>query len=134
MSAYQRYFGLSEEYFKDAPFLYGLGIVYFHFNAYKWAIKAFQQLLYVDQSFTRANEVHLRLGLMFKSLNNFDASLKHFQLALLDSSPCSLSKVEIQFHIAHLFEMQAKYELAKEAYRAIIAAPGEYNSLSFDVY
>lgn len=40
------------------------------------SIKAFQQLLYVDPSFSRANEVHLRLGLMFKSLNNFDASLK----------------------------------------------------------
>ncbi|XP_065682010.1 lysine-specific demethylase 6A isoform X1 [Hydra vulgaris] len=122
MSAYQRYFGLTEDYFKDAAFLYGLGIVYFHFNAYHWSIKAFQQLLYVDPSFIRANEVHLRLGLMFKSLSSFDASLKHFQLALLDSSPCSLSKVEIQFHIAHLFEMQSKYELAKEAYQAIIAA------------
>ncbi len=40
------------------------------------AIKAFQQLLYVDPSFNRANEVHLRLGLMFKSMGNFDASLK----------------------------------------------------------
>ena len=29
---------------------------------------------------------------------------------------------EVQFHIAHLFEMQSKYELAKEAYQAIIAA------------
>lgn len=124
MSAYQRYYGLHEDYFKDAPFLYGLGIVYFHFNAYHWSIKAFQQLLYVDPSFSRANEVHLRLGLMFKSLNNFDASLKHFQLALLDSSPCSLSKVEIQFHIAHLFEIQSKFDLAKEAYHAIIGAPG----------
>eukprot|EP00794_Sanderia_malayensis_P011278 gene11278-12458_t len=124
MSAYQRYFNLHEEYFKDAPFLYGLGIVYFHFNAYQWAIKAFQQLLYIDPSFNKANEVHLRLGLMFKSMANHDASLKHFQLALLDSNPCSLSKVEIQFHIAHLFEMQSKYELAKDAYQAIISANG----------
>ena len=30
----------------------------------------------------------------------------------------------VQFHIAHLFEIQSKYELAKEAYQAIIAAPG----------
>ncbi|XP_065055589.1 lysine-specific demethylase 6A-like isoform X2 [Rhopilema esculentum] len=124
MSAYQRFFNLHEEYFKDAPFLYGLGIVYFHFNAYQWAIKAFQQLLYIDPSFNRANEVHLRLGLMFKSMANYDASLKHFQLALLDSNPCSLSKVEIQFHIAHLFEMQSKFDLAKEAYQAIISANG----------
>ena len=40
------------------------------------AIKAFQQLLYIDPSFGRSNEVHLRLGLMFKAMNNFDASLK----------------------------------------------------------
>ena len=40
------------------------------------AIKAFQQLLYIDPSFNRANEVHLRLGLMFKSMANYDASLK----------------------------------------------------------
>ena len=32
--------------------------------------------------------------------------------------------MEIQFHIAHLFEIQSKFDLAKEAYHAIIAAPG----------
>ena len=25
--------------FQDAPFLYGLGIVYFHFNAYQWYVR-----------------------------------------------------------------------------------------------
>ena len=30
----------------------------------------------MEPSFARANEVHLRLGLMFKSINNFEASLK----------------------------------------------------------
>ena len=30
----------------------------------------------------------------------------------------------VQFHIAHLFEMQSKFDLAKEAYQAIIGANG----------
>ena len=32
--------------------------------------------------------------------------------------------LSVQFHIAHLFEIQNKFELAKDAYQAIIAAPG----------
>lgn len=34
---------------------------------------------------------------MFKLNNDYDASLKHLQLALLDSSPCSFSKLESKF-------------------------------------
>jgi len=30
----------------------------------------------------------------------------------------------VQFHIAHLFEIQSKYDLAKEAYQAIISVQG----------
>lgn len=58
------------------------------------AIKAFQQLLYVNPDFSRSNEVHLRLGLMFKLNHDYEASLKHLQLALFDSSSCTLSKYE----------------------------------------
>lgn len=36
MSAYQKFFSLKEDYWRDAPFLYGLGLVYFHFNAFQW--------------------------------------------------------------------------------------------------
>ncbi|XP_020295142.1 histone demethylase UTY-like isoform X2 [Pseudomyrmex gracilis] len=35
MSAYQKFFSLKSDYYwKDASFLYGLGLVYFHFNAF----------------------------------------------------------------------------------------------------
>ncbi|KAK1797845.1 hypothetical protein P4O66_008192 [Electrophorus voltai] len=183
----------------NAAFLYGLGLVYFHYNAFQWAIKAFQEVLYIDPSFSRAKEIHLRLGLMFKVNTDFESSLKcyggntgaylalkaspacpaskdssgsrgtsdnqifikagvylqaiyfnlctvckggpppeapgvslpqssatsanslqHFQLALIDSTPCSLSKAEIQFHIAHLYEIQKKYRAAKEAYESLL--------------
>ncbi|KAJ9584544.1 hypothetical protein L9F63_021102, partial [Diploptera punctata] len=35
MSAYQKFFGLKSDYWKDASFLYGQGLVYFHFNAFQ---------------------------------------------------------------------------------------------------
>ena len=91
-----RYFSLQPDYWKNASFLYGLGMVYFHFNAFQWATKAFQQVLYIDPGFSRKNEVHLRLGIMFKNKNDYDAALKHFHLALMDTSPSSLSKLEIR--------------------------------------
>uniref|UniRef100_A0A2K5DT22 [histone H3]-trimethyl-L-lysine(27) demethylase n=1 Tax=Aotus nancymaae TaxID=37293 RepID=A0A2K5DT22_AOTNA len=104
----------------NAAFLYGLGLVYFHYNAFQWAIKAFQEVLYVDPSFCRAKEIHLRLGLMFKVNTDYESSLKHFQLALVDCNPCTLSNAEIQFHIAHLYETQRKYHSAKEAYEQLL--------------
>uniref|UniRef100_A0A3Q1FV53 [histone H3]-trimethyl-L-lysine(27) demethylase n=1 Tax=Acanthochromis polyacanthus TaxID=80966 RepID=A0A3Q1FV53_9TELE len=104
LSAYQRYFSLQSDYWKNAAFLYGLGMVYFHYNAFQWAIKAFQEVLYIDPSFSRVKEIHLRLGLMFKVNTDYESSLKHFQLALIDSNLCTLSKAEtiFPFFIAHL--------------------------------
>ncbi|KAF6072986.1 ubiquitously transcribed tetratricopeptide repeat containing, Y-linked [Phyllostomus discolor] len=119
LSAYQRYHNLQSDYWKNATFLYGLGLVYFYYNAFHWAIKAFQEVLYVDPSFCRAKEIHLRLGLMFKVNTDYESSLKHFRLALIDCNPCTLSSVEIQFHIAHLYETQ-KYHFAKEAYEQLL--------------
>ncbi|XP_020936641.1 lysine-specific demethylase 6A-like isoform X4 [Sus scrofa] len=120
LSAYQRYYSLQSDYWQNATFLYGLGLVYFYYNAFHWAIKAFREVLYVDPSFCRAKEIHLRLGLMFKVNTDYVSSLKHFQLALIDSNPCTLSSVEIQFHIAHLYETQRNYHSAKEAYEQLL--------------
>uniref|UniRef100_A0A8C4SBN8 [histone H3]-trimethyl-L-lysine(27) demethylase n=1 Tax=Erpetoichthys calabaricus TaxID=27687 RepID=A0A8C4SBN8_ERPCA len=82
LSAYQRYHSLQSDYWKNAAFLYGLGMVYFHYNAFQWAIKAFQEVLYIDSSFSRAKEIHLRLGLMFKVNTDYESSLKLFLLYL----------------------------------------------------
>lgn len=59
------------------------------------AVKAFQQVLWVEPGFPRACEVHLRLGLMLKVHADFDAALKHLTLALIDATtPASFSKLE----------------------------------------
>uniref|UniRef100_A0AAR2K2N6 [histone H3]-trimethyl-L-lysine(27) demethylase n=1 Tax=Pygocentrus nattereri TaxID=42514 RepID=A0AAR2K2N6_PYGNA len=100
--------------FQNAAFLYGLGMVYFHYNAFQWAIKAFQEVLYIDPGFSRAKEIHLRLGLMFKVNTDYESSLKHFQLALIDSNHCTLSKAESKYHITN------RYRAAKEAYESLL--------------
>ncbi|KAF7660678.1 hypothetical protein LDENG_00277840 [Lucifuga dentata] len=115
LSAYQRYYSLQSDYWKNAAFLYGLGMVYFHYNAFQWAIKAFQEVLYIDPGFSRAKEIHLRLGLMFKVNTDYESSLKHFQLALIDSNPCTLSKAETLISPA-----PKRYRAAKEAYESLL--------------
>ncbi|XP_057616832.1 histone demethylase UTY isoform X5 [Chionomys nivalis] len=120
LSSYQRYYSLQTDYWKNAAFLYGLGLVYFYYNAFHWATRAFQDVLYVDPSFCRAKEIHLRLGFMFKVNTDYESSLKHFQLALIDGNASTLSSVEIQFHIAQLYETQQKYHFAKEAYEQLL--------------
>ncbi|XP_023289806.1 lysine-specific demethylase 6A isoform X2 [Orussus abietinus] len=134
MSAYRKFYALKGDYWKDASFLYGQGLVYFHFNAFQWAVKAFQQVLWVEPGFPRACEVHLRLGLMLKVHADFDAALKHFTLALIDATtPASFSKLEIKFHVAHLYEVQGKYRLAKEHYEALLKEKALPSHLKADI-
>ncbi|XP_014606210.1 PREDICTED: histone demethylase UTY isoform X4 [Polistes canadensis] len=134
MSAYQKFYSLKGDYWKDASFLYGLGLVYFHFNTFQGAVKAFQQVLWVEPSFPRACEVHLRLGLMLKVHADFDAALKHLTLALIDATtPASFSKLEIKFHIAHLYEVQGSYRLAKDHYEALLKEKALPSHLKADI-
>ncbi|XP_031554855.1 lysine-specific demethylase 6A-like isoform X2 [Actinia tenebrosa] len=135
LSAYQKFYNLPNvDYWKDAPFLYGIGLVYFNFSAYQWATKVFQQVLYLDPGFSCSNEVHLRLAIIYKAQNNYEASIKHFHMALMDSNPCSLSKEEIHFHLGHLFEMQNKCQEAQEMYETLINSPGVSNGIKANAY
>uniref|UniRef100_T1JK09 Uncharacterized protein n=1 Tax=Strigamia maritima TaxID=126957 RepID=T1JK09_STRMM len=59
---------------------------------------------------------------MFKVNSDYESANKHFQLAHIDSNKCTLSKLEIRFHIAHLHEIQGKYKIAKEAYEQLLEA------------
>uniref|UniRef100_A0A8C7V8B2 [histone H3]-trimethyl-L-lysine(27) demethylase n=1 Tax=Oncorhynchus mykiss TaxID=8022 RepID=A0A8C7V8B2_ONCMY len=107
LSAYQRYYSLQSDYWKNAAFLYGLGMVYFHYNAFQWAIKAFQEVLYVDPSFSRATEIHMRLGLMFKGNTDYESSLK----------VCTANTTAISTTI---ISTTKKFRAAKEAYESLL--------------
>lgn len=55
---------------------------YILYNAFKLevlyfrATRAFQQVLYTDPGFSRANEIRIRLGLMCKTSTDYEVSLK----------------------------------------------------------
>ncbi|XP_011700295.1 PREDICTED: histone demethylase UTY-like isoform X3 [Wasmannia auropunctata] len=72
---------------------------------------------------------------MLKVHAEFDAALKHLTLALIDATtPASFSKLEIKFHIAHLYEVQGKYRLAKEHYEALLKEKVLPLHLKADIY
>ena len=134
LSAYQKYFKLAKSYWKDPAYLYGLGLVYFKYNSFQLATMAFQQVLYVDPGFQRANEVHLRLGIIAKMKNDFETSLKHFSMAKNDSSQCSFSDMEIRFHISHLHEVCGKHAEAKAQYNTMLEDKNISGQLKADIY
>lgn len=135
LSAYQMFYKTqAENHWQNTTFLYGLGLVYFHFKSYQWAVKAFQQLLYVTPGFQRANEVHLRLGLMFKVTQEYYLAHKHLQLALVDASSCSTPKNTVRFHIAHLYEIQGKVKTAKERYETLLKDKSITASLKSEIF
>ncbi|KRZ41862.1 Lysine-specific demethylase 6A, partial [Trichinella pseudospiralis] len=120
LSAYQRFYESKAEYWKDAPFLYGLGLVYFHFNMHKSATEIFQRLLYLFPNFCKAAEVNIRLGLAFKALHSFDLAIKNLRLAFVDPNPTIFSKAEIRFHIAHCIELKGDLKKAHSEYQSLL--------------
>ncbi len=80
MSAYQKYGELAGERAKtDVDYLYGKGLVFFHFHAFHPACETLQEVLYLTPDFERAGDVHVRLALMRKAMKSFRRSLIHFR-------------------------------------------------------
>ncbi|VDP85858.1 unnamed protein product [Echinostoma caproni] len=121
LSAYLKYESLGQsEAEKNCIFLYGLGLCTFRFNAFHRAERLFQRILYLQPWFPRAKEIHIRLGYIYKLQRQFEHSLKHFRQALNDSTPATFTRIEIRFHIAHLFEVCGKPKQAKAEYRQLL--------------
>ncbi|XP_017004047.2 histone demethylase UTY isoform X1 [Drosophila takahashii] len=135
LSAYQKYLRFRENnYWTNHAFIYGIGVAYFKLRCFKWAIKSFQELLYLSPNFTCANEVHLRLGLMLKHGGEFHIALKHLQLALLYTYPSTFSELQVKFQIAHLYEVQNKHKAAKDGYEFLLNEKNISLELKADVY
>lgn len=71
---------------------------------------------------------------MFKALSDFPSVIKHLNLALVDSSPCSFASSQIKFHLAHLYEIQGKHLKAKESYEKLLNDPSTPVSVKADIY
>ncbi|XP_065840512.1 histone demethylase UTY-like isoform X2 [Oscarella lobularis] len=135
LSAYKKFIKLQGEMWRNnICFLYGLALVYFHYNAFSWAVELFYLLL--QFGFSHVAEVHLRLAVIFKISGRFDDSLQHFRFVLSSwtHEHCSLTPLEIHFHIAHLFEVQGKAPMAKMNYERILDSPNASAELQANVY
>ena len=87
---------------QDAPFLYGLGIVYFHFNAYQWYVAVFlhEFINYIMQCRIKRMHNHAAMGhVIFGLIDSvrwslllltFSGPSRHF------SSCCTLIQVSIE--------------------------------------
>ncbi|XP_049875020.1 lysine-specific demethylase 6A isoform X1 [Pectinophora gossypiella] len=134
MSAYQKFYALEQDNWKDPLFLYGLGLCYYHYNAFEWATKALQMALYVSPGFTRAADAHLRLALMFKARRHWAAAAAHFRRArLAPHQDATFTRLELSFHAAHLLEARGLRKAARDAYERLLKEPQLSSSLKADV-
>lgn len=136
LALYQDYYAKLERPWENVTLIYGLGLVYMHFNAYNLAVKAFRETLYVEPSFARSRDIHTRLGLIFKATGRYQLSEKHFNLAINDTRPNSgtSTKQELEFHKAHLYEVQGKLKEAKEAYELLLQENDLPHQLSANIH
>lgn len=136
LQLYQRHYSTLERPWDHVTFLYGLGLIYMHFNAYNWAVKSFREAIYVQPNFERSKDVHTRLGLIFKSTGRYKLSEKHFYLAIYDTRPQSgtCSNLQLRFHLAHLHEIQGKINQAIEAYEALLKEDDLPKQLSANIH
>jgi len=119
---YQQHYSTLDRPWEHVTFMYGLGLIYMYFNAYKWAAKSFREALYVQPSFIRSRDIHTRLGLIFKATGRCKLSEKHFNLAIHDARRNSgtSTKPELKFQLAHLYEIQGKFDRALEIYEKLL--------------
>ena len=143
-SAYSKYESLVDESGRrNLSFLYGLAFCCFHFGAFNRlvfklsklfcsAVLLFQQILYLQPSFPRRKEIHIRLGYIYKLRKDLEKSHRHFSQALRDEGPCTWGSIEskliylpnrvslVQFQIGHLFEVCGRIKQAKATYEQIL--------------
>ncbi len=94
---------------------------FFFFFIIRSAIRAYQQVLYLDTQFVRRTDIHLRLGLIYKQLSDYSTSLKHFQRAFIDpTGGCSLTRSEISYLIGLIYEKQENYLEAQNIYEKLL--------------
>ncbi|VVC95526.1 unnamed protein product [Leptidea sinapis] len=134
MSAYQKFYALEPDNWKDPLFLYGLGLCYYHYNAFEWATKALLMALYVAPGFSRAADAHARLALMFKARRHWTAAAAHLRRArLAPHQDATFTRLELSFHAAHLLEARGLKKTARDAYERLLKEPQLSSTLKADV-
>ncbi|KAK6377282.1 glucose repression mediator protein [Lithohypha guttulata] len=104
---------------KEPKLWYGIGILYDRYGSLEHAEEAFSQVMRMEPSFEKANEIYFRLGIIYKQQQKFAQSLECFKYIVSDP-PKPLNEEDIWFQIGHVHEQQKDYESAKTAYRRVL--------------
>jgi glucose repression mediator protein len=73
-SAYQQaLYHLSDP--KEPKLWYGIGILYDRYGSLEHAEEAFSQVMRMEPTFEKANEIYFRLGIIYKQQQKFNQSL-----------------------------------------------------------
>ncbi|KAK5944586.1 glucose repression mediator protein [Knufia obscura] len=104
---------------KEPKLWYGIGILYDRYGSLEHAEEAFSQVMRMEPSFEKANEIYFRLGIIYKQQQKFAQSLECFKYIVGDP-PKPLNEEDIWFQIGHVHEQQKDYESAKTAYRRVL--------------
>jgi tetratricopeptide (TPR) repeat protein len=122
LSAYQKGYKLKpDDFWKEPEALYGLGLTYFHFRAFKAAIQLFCELLYCHPFVPVSTDTYARLGVAFKCVDNLSQSLKHLSIALADTNESKLlPRYQIRFQIAHCYDCANDFRRANVDYLRLL--------------
>lgn len=66
---------------------YGIGILYDRYGSLEHAEEAFSQVMRMEPSFEKANEIYFRLGIIYKQQQKFSSSLEVRQDRLSTAAP-----------------------------------------------
>ncbi|KAF2741086.1 TPR repeat-containing protein [Polyplosphaeria fusca] len=119
--AYQAYqqalYHLSDP--KEPKLWYGIGILYDRYGSLEHAEEAFSQVMRMEPTFEKANEIYFRLGIIYKQQQKFNQSLDCFKY-IVQNPPRPLTEEDIWFQIGHVYEQQKEFDAAKSAYRRVL--------------
>ncbi|KAL9115237.1 MAG: hypothetical protein Q9227_001031 [Pyrenula ochraceoflavens] len=104
---------------KEPKLWYGIGILYDRYGSLDHAEEAFTQVMRMDPTFDKANEIYFRLGIIYKQQQKFEQSLECFRW-IATNPPRPLNQGDIWFQIGHVYEQQKKYDEANMAYRKVL--------------
>eukprot|EP00117_Sycon_ciliatum_P039949 scpid77239/ scgid29435/ Lysine-specific demethylase 6A; Histone demethylase UTX; Ubiquitously-transcribed TPR protein on the X chromosome; Ubiquitously-transcribed X chromosome tetratricopeptide repeat protein len=104
----------------SAPFLYGLGLVYFHFHSLDWAYRVFASLLEKHKQFSLRKDVIIRLGYILKMGGDLLKSRRYLLDALQNPSKSNITRSELLFHLAHLDELGGDLSQAHSQYLSLV--------------
>ncbi|KAH3945914.1 hypothetical protein HBH98_110840 [Parastagonospora nodorum] len=117
-SAYQQaLYHLSDP--KEPKLWYGIGILYDRYGSLEHAEEAFSQVMRMEPTFEKANEIYFRLGIIYKQQQKFNQSLDCFKY-IVTNPPRPLTEEDIWFQVGHVYEQQKEFEAAKGAYRRVL--------------